>query len=369
MVFDFYMAHAQNLIASKNAKLKTADVAVVSDHDPLDMMSMIIWLTRTFGFVCIRTKGKQPIDQLTSGIYMTPPIYKFFEFESYGVACDKSNVIGIDVDRTAVGSTIEDPVGLMEAILGNEKRRFYVDTPSGGRHYYFKYQGPPITNTISNLKAEDEKGRPIKVPIDIRHRNAILVGPGSTYRVSDEKKSRFNGIKYILNIQPELIYIPVDILAWITGESKLVVHLNGNASIPVVSWKRGQGQGVMRQLSPRNSPRASPMASPRMDRRIDKLTMIQMKMMCEKLPETIDYTTYLRILSALKDSGVSMGEAMRLLGAHVNTYNTNPALIWSRLESAESMRFEICDICVKLGIWQEIMVGSGALYYGFKLLK
>lgn len=179
------------------------------------------WVVSSLGFVPIPLKGKIPKtlkwEDTTKENWMNN-FQSCPDYNNVGIVCgEASGIIVVDVD-------VKDD-GLKwwkENIRENLDHTFHVETGSGGRHYYLKYdpENEIITSLTNGTKIVQENGK--KFGIDLKTNKGQVVAPWSIhpdtkkyYVPLDKRGEIWNGDK------PKIIHFPMWLYKKFTFKSKM----------------------------------------------------------------------------------------------------------------------------------------------------
>lgn len=158
-----------------------------------EYMERIAYNAFTYGFVPIPIRGKIPVtkgwtnfrnnpieDQadIMSGKYpknvrRVANLVQYKSADNVGIVTgEASGVVVIDIDTENNGVGVWDELVEINSPTKSIPETFTVQTPSGGRHYYFKYT-PDLTR-IGNIN------RIYRLPFDYRTTDGMVVYPGSS---------------------------------------------------------------------------------------------------------------------------------------------------------------------------------------------
>jgi len=136
------------------------------------------------GFVVIPTAAKKPEvsewQKLTESVPFNNSAWLYATGFGF-VAGKASGFVVVDIDKPDMDWAAK----MMKH--HNLKPTTTVLTPSGGLHFYYKYDGNQLKQT-QNLQ---------KFAIDIRNDKGYIMSPYSPYDTKKEEKMKFNGIPYM----------------------------------------------------------------------------------------------------------------------------------------------------------------------------
>lgn len=180
--------------------------------------------TNEYGFVCLpyHTWGKKPVLKAWTSFKETP----FAEFEKdifgLGILCGESSGITVlDID------TQENGLAYWEKILAkydsNNEIAITVDTPSGGKHIYFKYDATVKSSAGIDILIGPKKIQK-KIGWDIQNNGRQVVAPPTTYTATNPDKKQFEGNPYVLVSGYEnLLEMPKWLYDILTGRK--IIHI------------------------------------------------------------------------------------------------------------------------------------------------
>lgn len=158
--------------------------------------------------------------------------------KGYGILCGAvSGVTCVDIDDMKLWKEIEGTFG--KNFEFDETPT--VESPSGGLHYYFKYD-EEIKTTTNAINIRGADGYKVKSNVDIRNDVSQVVAPPSKYCANKPEKKKFNDIpyKWVLSFEE---CEPIECPAWLKDlvtkkkaisidEAGLMTLIDGSTSIP-----------------------------------------------------------------------------------------------------------------------------------------
>lgn len=160
-----------------------------------------------------------------------------------GLACGKhSGVTCVDVDNFEMW---ENLLYYYSDLSAEEEFDFETcpqdRTPSGGAHYFFKYN-PELKNTVNSIVVYDENHKKIQGFVDVRTDGGQVVIPPSKYSASKPEKKHLDGKPYTWEVSFDSVeYQFKDIPEWLLELLKQEVtlqYIDGQFSDYVAPVKR-----------------------------------------------------------------------------------------------------------------------------------
>lgn len=195
---------------------------------------------KKYGIICVPLKKGTKRPSIRWERIKKTPLYQFKKgMVGMGVVTgEKSNVTVIDIDNTIIWNKI---VTLFDG-KGEIERLPEVRTPSGGLHYYAKYDKDILQNQGVKFIV-DEKNNNVDSGLDIRNDGGQVVAPPSLYCTDKDDKKKYRGLPYgwerdlgdcDLSIDGKTLILP-DVPSWlknlVTGKTQLLLNEDGDLSI------------------------------------------------------------------------------------------------------------------------------------------